>query len=90
MKYLPLVEFAYNNSFQASIGMAPYEALYGRKCRTPICWDEVGERKINDMELIEISLEKICIVQERLKVAQDRQKSYADNRRKELEFEVDG
>ena len=43
VKYLPLVEFAYNNSFQASIGMAPYEALYGKKCRTPICWDEVGE-----------------------------------------------
>ena len=43
LKHLPLVEFAYNNSFQASIGMAPYEVLYGRKCRTPICWDEVGE-----------------------------------------------
>ena len=45
VKYLPLAKFAYNNSYQASIGMAPYEALYGQKCRTPICWDEVGERK---------------------------------------------
>ena len=58
MKHLPLVEFTYNNSFQASIGMTPYEALYGRKCRTPICWDEVGERKLNNEELIKISTEK--------------------------------
>ena len=88
VKYLPLVEFAYNNSFQASIGMAPYEALYGRKCRTPICWDEMGERKLNSEELIKISTEKIQVVRERLKVAQDRQKSYANTRRKDLEFEV--
>ena len=72
------MEFAYNNSFQASIRMAPYEALYGRKCRTPICWDEVGEQKLNSEELIKISTEKIQVVREKLKVAQDRQKSYAD------------
>ena len=89
MKYLPLVEFAYNNSFQVSIGMAPYEALYGRKCRTPICWNEVGERKLSSEELIKVSTEKIRVVRERLKVAQDRQKSYADTRRRDLEFEVD-
>ena len=89
VKYLSLVEFAYNNSYQTSIGMAPFEALYGRKCRTPICWNEVGERKINNLELIEVSSEKIRIIRERLKVAQARQKSYADVRRKELEFEVD-
>ena len=87
--YLPLVEFAYNNSYQASIGMAPYEALYGRKCRTPICWNEVGERKLSSKELIKISTEKIQVVREKLKVAQDRQKSYADTRRRDLEFEVD-
>ena len=58
VKYLPLVEFAYNNSFQASIGMAPYEALYERKCRTPICWNEVGERKFSSEELIKVSTEK--------------------------------
>ena len=78
MKYLPLVEFAYNNSFQASIGIAPYEALYERKCRIPICWNEVGERKLSSEELIKVSIEKIQVVRERLKVAQDRQKSYAD------------
>jgi len=52
-QHLALVEFAYNNSFKASIGMAPYEALYGRKCRTPLCWDEVGERKLQSVELID-------------------------------------
>ena len=89
VKYLFLVEFAYNNSYQASIGMAPFEVLYGRKCRTPICWNEVGKRKINNLELIEVSSEKIRFIRERLKIAQDRQKSYADVRRRELEFEVD-
>ena len=69
--------------------MAPYEALYGRKCRTPICWDEVGERKINNVEPVEISFENIRIIRERLKVAQDQQKSYADIRQKKLEFEMD-
>ena len=81
---LSLVEFAYNNSYQANIGMA----LYGRKCRTQLCWDEVGERKLDDIELIETTFEKIKIIREKLKAAQDRQKSYADTRRKDLEFEV--
>ena len=71
VKYLRLVEFAYNNSYQASIGMAPYEALYERKCRTPIYWDEVREQKINSVELVEVTFEKIRIILERLKVAQD-------------------
>ena len=57
--HLSLVEFAYNNRYQASIDMAPYEALYGKKCRTLICWDEVGERKLDYVELIEITSEKI-------------------------------
>ena len=89
VKYLPLVEFPYNYSYQASIGMAPYEALYGRKCRTLICWDEVGERKLSNVELIEVSTKKIQVIKERLKVAQNHQKSYADTRQKDLEFEVD-
>ena len=72
VKHLPLAEFAYNNSYQASIGMASYEALYGRKCRTPKCWDEVGERKLNDIELIEVTSKRIRIIQERLKTVQDR------------------
>ncbi|EOX94220.1 Uncharacterized protein TCM_003746 [Theobroma cacao] len=88
-RHLPLVEFAYNNSFQSIIGMAPYEALYGRKCRTPLCWDEVGERKLVSVELIELTNDKIKVIRERLKVAQDRRKSYADKRRKDLEFEID-
>ena len=68
--------------------MAPYEALYERKCKTLICWDEVGERNLNDIELIEVTLVKIRIIQDRLKVSQDRKKSYADTRKRELEFEV--
>ncbi|WRX28968.1 Integrase [Theobroma cacao] len=88
-RHLPFVEFAYNNSFQSSIGMALYEAFYGRKCRTPLCWDEVGERKLISVELIDLTNDKIKVIRERVKVAQDRQKSYADKRRKDLEFEID-
>ena len=86
--YLPLVEFAYNNSFQASIGMAPFEALYGRRCRSPVCWDDVGEKKLLGPELVQLTVEKVSLIKERLKAAQSRQKSYADNRRRDLEFEV--
>ena len=67
---MPLVEFSYNNNFQTSIGMAPYEALYGRKCRSPICWDDVGERKLFGPELVQVTMEKILLIRERLKTAQ--------------------
>ncbi|XP_027127764.1 uncharacterized protein [Coffea arabica] len=90
-KYLTLVEFAYNNSFHSSIQMAPYEALYGRKCRSPICWDEIDERKILDpttVPWIEEAREKVKLIRQRIQTAQNRQKSYADNRRKDLEFAV--
>ena len=70
--HLSFVEFAYNNSYRVSIVMAPYKALYGRKCRTPLCWDEVGERKLKNIELIEAPSEKIKIIRDRLKVVQDR------------------
>lgn len=86
--HLPLVEFAYNNNYQATIQMAPFEALYGKRCRSPICWDEVGVRKILGPELVEKSVEIVSRIKERIKMAQDRQKSYADNRRKDLHFEV--
>jgi hypothetical protein len=86
--HLPLVEFAYNNSYQASIRMGSYEALYGRKCRTPLCWDEVGERKILGPEIVQKTCEKIAMIRERLQAAQSRQKNYADNRRRDLEFSV--
>ena len=74
---LPLIEFAYNNSYHASIEMAPYEVLYGRTCRSPLCW-EVGERQLTGPELVQITLEKVPIIQQRLKTALSRQKSYAD------------
>ena len=86
--HLPLMEFAYNNSYQASISMAPYEALYRRKCRTPVCWDEVGERKLVGPEIVQVTYDKINVIWDRLKIAQDRQKSYANNRRRDLEFKV--
>ncbi|KAL5861808.1 hypothetical protein ACOSQ4_003104 [Xanthoceras sorbifolium] len=86
--HLPLIEFAYNNSYQSSIAMAPYEALYGRKCMTPVCWTELGEDRLVCPELIRQTEEKVKIIKERLKVASDRQKSYADLKRKEIEYEV--
>jgi len=85
---LPLVEFACNNSYHSSIDMAPYEALYGRRCRTPVCWDEVGERKLSKIELINQTREIISRIREKLRAAQDRQKSCADTRRRPLEFNV--
>ncbi|KAG7599514.1 Retrotransposon gag domain [Arabidopsis suecica] len=87
-KYLRLVEFAYNNSYQASIGMSPYEALYGRACRTPLCWTPVGERMLFGPKIMDETTEKMKFLKIKLKEAQDRQKSYADKRRKELEFQV--
>ncbi|KAG8489264.1 hypothetical protein CXB51_017314 [Gossypium anomalum] len=87
-KYLPLVEFAYNNSFQSSIKMAPYEALYGRKCRTPLFWTELSESKIFGVDLIKDAEQKIKIIRESLKAASDRQKSYADLKRKDIEYQV--
>ena len=87
-EHLPLVEFAYNNSYQASIQMAPYEALYGRPCRSPLCWTEVGESSITGPDLIRDTFEKVSLIRQRLLTAQSRQKSYADVRRRPLEFEV--
>ncbi|KAK9049844.1 hypothetical protein SSX86_031187 [Deinandra increscens subsp. villosa] len=85
-RHLPLVEFAYNNSYHSSIGMPPFEMLYGRKCRTPICWGEVGQRELSSREVVRETSAKIDIVRARLKAAQDRQKSYADKRRRPIEF----
>nr|XP_017224824.1 PREDICTED: uncharacterized protein LOC108201049 [Daucus carota subsp. sativus] len=86
-EHLPLVEFSYNNSYHASIGMPPYEALYGRKCRSPVCWDEVGERKLLGPELVQQTKEVIETIQRRLIAAQNRQRKYADQARKDMEFE---
>ena len=71
-EHLPLVEFAYNNSYQASIQMAPYEDLYGRPCQSPICWTEVGESSIICLDLIRDTYEKVSLIQKRLLTAQSR------------------
>ncbi|KAA3465864.1 reverse transcriptase [Gossypium australe] len=87
-KYLPLIEFAYNYSFQTSIKMAPYEALYCCKCRTPLYWTELSEKRIHGVELIRKTEEKVKPIRDSLKAASDRQKSYADLKRREIEFQV--
>ena len=87
-EHLPLVEFAYNKSYQASIQMAPREALYGRPRRSPLCWTEVGESSIIGPDLIRDTFEKVSLIRQRLLTAQSRQKSYADVRRRPMEFEV--
>ena len=79
---------AYNNRYQVSIQMTPYEALYERPCRSPICWIEVGESSITGPDLIRDTSEKVGLIQKRLLTAQSRQKSYADRRCRPLEFEV--
>ena len=84
---LHLMEFSYNNSFQATIGMTPFEALYGKWCRSPLCWDEVGERELVRPELVRITNEAVQQIRARTHIAQSRQKSYADARRRNLEFE---
>ncbi|KAI3754801.1 hypothetical protein L1987_54592 [Smallanthus sonchifolius] len=86
--HLPLIEFSYNNSYHTSINMAPFEALYGRKCLSPICGNEIGEAQIPGPELIQETTDKISLIRDNIRVARSRQKSYADNRRKPLEFQV--
>ncbi|GKF26671.1 hypothetical protein Tco_0082565, partial [Tanacetum coccineum] len=81
-------EFSYNNSYHASIKAAPFEALYGRKCRSPVCWTEVREAQILGPELIQETIEKIIQIKQRMQVARDRQKIYADLKRKPMEFQV--
>ncbi|GJR56840.1 putative reverse transcriptase domain-containing protein [Tanacetum coccineum] len=88
VNHLPLVEFSYNNSYHASIKAAPFEALYGRKCCSPVCWTEVGEAQILGPELIQETTEKIIQIKQRMQAARDRQKSYADLKRKLMEFQV--
>nr|GEY04832.1 reverse transcriptase domain-containing protein [Tanacetum cinerariifolium] len=88
VKHLPLCEFSYNNTYHASIKAAPYEALYGRKCRSPVCWAKVGEAQLTGPELIQETTKKIVLIKQRIQAAQDRQKSYADLIRKPMEFEV--
>lgn len=88
---LPYAEFSYNNSYQASLKMSPNEALFGRRCRrcrTPLMWSETGERAVFGPDIIKEAEEKVRLIRDRLKVAQSRQKSYADTRIRDLEFNV--
>ncbi|GJS97358.1 putative reverse transcriptase domain-containing protein [Tanacetum coccineum] len=87
-RHLPLVEFSYNNSYHTSIKVAPFEALYGRKCRSPACWAKVREAQLTGPEIIHETTENIFKIKDSMQAARDRQKSYADKRRRPLEFEV--
>ena len=87
-EHLPLVEFAYNISYQASIQMAPYEAFYGRPCRSPISWTEVGDSSNIGSDLNRDTSETVTLLRQCLLTAQSRQKSYVDRRRRPLNFEV--
>ncbi|GKF98858.1 putative reverse transcriptase domain-containing protein, partial [Tanacetum coccineum] len=86
--HLPLAEFSYNNSYHSSIRCAPFKALYGRKCRSPVLWAEIGEGSLIGPELVLDTTDKVLLIKEKLKAARDRQKSYVDKRHKLLEFEV--
>ena len=86
--HLPLVEFAYNNSYHSSSEMAPYEALYGRKCRSPLSLDDIGERELTGPEIIQDAAEKVTLIKKRLETAASRQKSYANPKRRDVEFQV--
>jgi hypothetical protein len=85
---LPFAEFSYNNSYQASLQMAPFEALYGRKCRTPLNWSETRDSKIFGPDILQEAKEKVRMIHEHLKAAQSRLKSYSDKRCRELTFQV--
>ncbi|GKD92878.1 putative reverse transcriptase domain-containing protein [Tanacetum coccineum] len=88
INHLPLVEFSYNNSYHASIKAALFEALYGRKCRSPVCWAEVGEVQLTGPEIVQETTEKDIQIKQRIQAAHDRQKSYTDLKRKPMEFQV--
>nr|GEY91956.1 putative reverse transcriptase domain-containing protein [Tanacetum cinerariifolium] len=87
-RHLPLAEFSYNNSYHVSIKAAPFEALYGRKCRSLVGWSEVGDSQLTGLELIRETNEKTVQIKNRLLTARSRQKSYADVRRRPLEFNI--
>ena len=82
------MEFSYNNGFQSSIGMTLYEALYGRKCRTPMCWTKLNEHKVISPNIVKDREEKVQVIRKRLKAASDRQKSYANLKRRNIAYEV--
>jgi hypothetical protein len=87
-KSLSYTMFSYNNSYQESLKMAPFEMLYDRRCRTPLFWNETGEWKVFGPDILQEIEKQVHMVRENLRVAQSRQKSYADHRRREISFEV--
>ncbi|GKB88129.1 putative reverse transcriptase domain-containing protein [Tanacetum coccineum] len=88
VNHLPLVEFSYNNSYHASIKAASFESLYGQKCRSPVCWTEVGEVQLTGLEIVQETTKKIVQIKQRMQAARDRQKSYTDLKSKPMEFQV--
>jgi hypothetical protein len=88
-EYIHLIEFAYNNGYQESLKMSPFEALYGRKCNTPISWNNQIDRTLIGPELLKEMEKQMVKIRQNLKVAQDREKSYADKRRTHREFKVE-
>ncbi|GJW53222.1 putative reverse transcriptase domain-containing protein [Tanacetum coccineum] len=88
VRHLPLVEFSYNNSYHASIKAAPFEALYGQTCRLPICWAEVGQVQLTSTEMVQTTSEKVIQIKQRIQATHGQQKSYADLKRKLMEFQV--
>ncbi|XP_073224724.1 uncharacterized protein [Cicer arietinum] len=85
--FFPLIEFTYNNSFHSSIEMAPFKALYGRRCRAPLCWFATGNNLVLGPEIVQQTTDKVKIIQEKMRASHSRQKSYHDKRRKNLEFQ---
>jgi hypothetical protein len=88
-KCLLYVEFSYNNSYQKSLKMSPFEILYRRKCRTPLFWNEPGENQVFGPEILQEVEKQVQVIRENLKLVQSRQKSYAEHRRRKLSFQVD-
>ena len=85
---LSLIEFAHNNSYHSAHGLAPCEALFGRLCRSLICWGEVGEGALLGPELVQKTTNNLQLIKQRLETARSRNKNYADHQRRLLEFEV--
>ncbi|GJU09798.1 putative reverse transcriptase domain-containing protein [Tanacetum coccineum] len=88
VKHFPLVEFSYNNSYHARLKATPFEALYGRKCHSPVCWAEVRQVQLTGPKIVQETTEKVIQIKQRMQVARDRQKSYADLKHKPMEFQV--
>ncbi|GJZ08175.1 putative reverse transcriptase domain-containing protein [Tanacetum coccineum] len=88
VNHFPFVEFSYNNSYHTFIKVAPFEALYSRMCHSPVCWVEVGEVQLTGQEIVQETTEKIIHIKQRMQAARDRQKSYADLKRKPIDFQV--